>query len=418
MKAVDMEKNWRGLDFLRGLGIFVLLILHSAFYYFAGLWDLDLNDPPLIITVIGFFLMFAGLFGIVSGMVHSIGMKRLAGKEGWTPGRILLKKLVSGAFILIVAYLYFNLTGPGLAEFADRRMNNSVLVELIRNGRLVGLNSERLLYVDSLVMIGTNIVLLGIVWAFLMRIRQLKAWILLILSAAVLGLSLFRIPLYSYYLDLVDSGNRIGALLLFPLVNKNNPILPYLAFGLFGSWLGIRLEEGRSRLPAFLIGLPLLAIGLVFYVFLPDTMLQRAIDLKWYSIMIAQLGLFILLILGALAVFDRRSLKKEPVSPLFEFIARFSRGGLSAFFLESVLSALVWRLITAFFPGLELGIAGALLYGSCLALFWGIALMLWEKAGYRGSIESLYAFVLKRLGFGSTKAGKLRRSVPSTGAAD
>jgi hypothetical protein len=234
----------------------------------------------------------------------------------------------------------------------------------------------------------------------------------------VLGLSLFRLPLYSYYLDLVDSGNRIGTLLLFPLVNKNNPILPYLAFGLLGSWLGLRLEEGHSRIPALLIGFPLLVIGLVFYIFLPDTMLQRAIDLKWYSIMIAQLGLFILLILGALAAFDRKGRSAKRDSPFFSFIARFSRAGLSAFFLESLLSALVWRLLTAFFPGLELGIAGALVYGASLALFWGFALMLWEKSGYRGSIESLYGFALERLGFGSSKAEKLRRAALAAGAAD
>ena len=64
-----MEKNWRGLDFLRGIGIFFLLVMHSAFYYFSGLWDLDLDNPPLIITVIGFLLMFAGLFAMISGAV-------------------------------------------------------------------------------------------------------------------------------------------------------------------------------------------------------------------------------------------------------------------------------------------------------------------------------------------------------------
>ena len=147
-----MERNWQGLDFLRGLGIFGLLIMHSAFYYFGGLWELDLDNPPLIITVIGFLLMFAGLFAILSGTVHGLGMLRLW-RRGWQPGLIFRKKAVSGLFILVVAYLYFILTGPGLAEFANRRMNNSILVELIQSGRLTGTNLERVLYIDSLVMI-------------------------------------------------------------------------------------------------------------------------------------------------------------------------------------------------------------------------------------------------------------------------
>ncbi len=131
-------KPYQGLDFLRGLGIFILLILHSAFYYYSGLWDLDLENPPLIITVIGFLLMFAGLFAIISGAVHGISMHRLVSQPGWSLHRIAGKKISSAVFILIVAYLYFIFTGPGLSDFANRRMNNSILVELIRNGRLGG----------------------------------------------------------------------------------------------------------------------------------------------------------------------------------------------------------------------------------------------------------------------------------------
>ncbi len=84
--------------------------------------------------------------------------------------------------------------------------------------------------------------------------------------------------------------------MLIWLVNKNNPTLPFLAFGLLGSWLGLRLEEKRPSRPSAAFGRqPADRTGMVLYVFLPDTMLQRAIDLKWYSIMIAQMGLFILL---------------------------------------------------------------------------------------------------------------------------
>lgn len=66
-----MRKNWEGLDVLRGIGIFVLLVMHSAFYYFDGLYDLDLNNPPLIVTLIGLMLMFAGVFAMISGLVHT-----------------------------------------------------------------------------------------------------------------------------------------------------------------------------------------------------------------------------------------------------------------------------------------------------------------------------------------------------------
>jgi hypothetical protein len=402
-----MEKNWEGLDFLRGFGIFMLLVMHSAFYYFSGLWDLDLANPPLIITVIGFLLMFAGLFAIISGTVHAVSMTRLAA-GGWPAGRVLRKKLLSAAFILVTAYLYFTLTGPGLSDFAAKSMNNSILVELIRNGRLVGPNLERLLYVDSLVMIGCNILLVSLIWFLLRLAGWLKPQVLLGLAAAVMALSLFRLPLYPYYLEQVGQGHWLQTLALFWLVNKNNPVLPFLAFGLLGAWLGLRLERGRSRKLPLVLGLALFITGMTLYVFLPDTMLQRAIDLKWYSIMLAQMGLFLLMILGALAWLDRPGRSRLPAAPLVRFFRRFSLAGLTAFFWESVVAALVWRGLVLFFPGLQLGIGGALIFGLSLALGWGFLLLAWEKVHYVGSIEYLYGRVISRLGRASSKAAKLR----------
>lgn len=402
-----MDKNWQGIDFLRGLGIFMLLVMHSAFYYFGGLWDLDFDNPPLIITVIGFLLMFAGLFGLISGTVHGISIIRLRRRQTWTLGQIVRKKAVSAFFILIVAWLYFTLTGPGLADFAKRVMNNSILVELIRNGRWVGPNLERLLYVDSLVMIGSNTLLVSLIMVLLIRVRRLTPSALLGLAGAVMLLSLLRLPLYPAYLEQVEQGHWLRVLLLFWLVNKNNPVLPFLAFGLLGAWLGLLLEENRSRKPAFWLGIALFATGMLCYVLLPDTMLQRAIDLKWYSIMLAQMGLFLLLVLGAVGLFDRTG-KPAPAGFLFRFFSRFSYAGLTAFFWESIVSALVWRLLVLVFPALALDIGGALLFGFALAIGWGFLLLFWSRIHYVGSIEYAYGLLIAKIGRTSGKADKLR----------
>ena len=402
------EKPFQGLDFLRGLGIFILLILHSAFYYYGGLFDLDLENPPLIITVIGFLLMFAGLFAIISGAVHGISMHRLVRHHGWSLSRIAAKKLSSAVFVLVVAYVYFIFTGPGLSDFANRRMNNSILVEWIRQGRWAGFNLERLLYVDSLVMIGCNILMVSLIWLGLMKLNQLKAPVLLGLTGAVLLLSLLRLPLYPYYLEQVNQRNWAQVLMLNWLVNKNNPTLPFLAFGLLGSWLGLRLEEKRSNRPALLLGFGLLLMGAAMYIFLPDTMLQRAIDLKWYSIMITQMGLFILLFLAAIAAFDRKKPGRLG-GAILHFFRRFGTAGLTAFFWESVVAALAWRGLTTLVPDLQLGIGGALLFGLGSALLWGLILFLWEKKNYAGSIEHLYALFVSRFGGSSTKGHKLKQ---------
>jgi hypothetical protein len=139
--------------------------------------------------------------------------------------------MVSGLLILIVAYLYFIFTGPGLANMSTKFMSNSILVELFTSGNLIGTTLERVLYVDSLVMIGMNILLMGVFFRLHHRLfKKVNANFYLISAILFFILSLIRIPLYTIYLDALDSGNWPITLLLNWLVNKNNPVFPIFIF--------------------------------------------------------------------------------------------------------------------------------------------------------------------------------------------
>ena len=80
------SKRFVGIDFLRGIGIFVVLILHTAFYSFDGIFDVDFSNPPLMITIIGLLLMFAGIFAMVSGFAHTTQiLSRIESRNHWGP---------------------------------------------------------------------------------------------------------------------------------------------------------------------------------------------------------------------------------------------------------------------------------------------------------------------------------------------
>lgn len=401
-----MKKQYLGLDILRGLGVFVVVWLHSAFYYFDGLYDLDLNNPPLIVTLIGLLLMFAGLFAMISGTAHTLQLHRKA-DDGYEPKKALMFNSISGLLILAIGFAYFIFTGAGLVHFESRSMNNSMLVDLIRYGRISTLLSERVLYIDSLVMIGMNILLMGLFFVLAqrwVRDKKIQSWSSFYLLSAfgVFLVSLVRIPLYDVYLKAV-AGKQLGiVLLLNGFVNKNNPLLPYLAFGLMGAWLASMLKERgwrslmRTALP---LSLALLTTGILLYVGLPDTMLQRSIDLKWYAIMIAQSGLFLGMMLAALWQYDFR--RKEDVRRLSfvnAFLYRFGVAGLTVFFLESVVSACIYRVLSLLIPGLHFGLFASLVYGLALAVCWGFFLMLWEKVQFRYGLEHFYCSVLDHFG--------------------
>lgn len=418
-----MRNRYYGLDFLRGIGIIVVIIFHSAFYHYHDLYEIDFNAPPVTVTIIGLLLMFAGMFGMLSGTAHTIQSIRKLGTEGFTPGDLLKYRLTSGGYILFIAYLYFLFTGPGLVNFAEKSMDRSLFVQMIQDGTSNGISIQRVLYIDSLVMIGTNIILLGIATYILIRlvarngIDSVNAvthlgkaffWIGLIFFA----ISYIRIPLYDVYLDAIDRHQWGLALSLNWLVNKNNPIMPFFTFALLGGWLGCLLYKSniiymaKRVVPA---GLLLMAAGITAYINLPDTMLERSIDPKWYSIMTIQLGLFMLLILISLRVMDfgkQSTGLRQGI--IVKFITRFGVAGLTPFFLESVVSELVFQGLNRSLH-VTLNIGQALIYGTVMAILWGLLLIPWEKRSYRFSIEYFYGKLLKRLG-GSEKERKLKEA--------
>ncbi|KAF0227620.1 MAG: hypothetical protein FD179_58 [Erysipelotrichaceae bacterium] len=383
-----MRKNYLGLDILRGFGIFVLVMMHTAFYHFSGLYDLDLDNPPITVTIIGLMLMFAGLFAMISGLVHTLQYERKITEYKLSTQVILVYIIKSFGWMMLIAYLYFNITGPGIVNMAQRSMDESILVHLINTGKWIMPSLDRFLYIDSLVMIAMNILLVGLLYLILNRWlkSKKKSWLVLILAIVFFMLSLVRIPLYNLYLEGRDTMNWSLILPLNWLVNKNNPILPYFSFALMGMWLAyLLIEKDRyfNRKLGF-FGAVLLIIGVVFYITLPDTMLQRAIDPVWFAIMMAQLGLFALMIGVMIHWFD---VKKRSLKPISRFFSRYSKGGLSVFFIESVVSALIMMVLRQFGLEIKLDILGALAFGLTLSLIWGFVLILWEKKHYKYGIE-------------------------------
>ncbi len=284
-------------------------------------------------------------------------------------------------------------------------------MDLIRFQKLTLPSLDRLTYVDSLVMIGLNIILLTVVFRIMKHVSLKKAPSLFLSLALVwILLSLIRLPLYEFWQTSFDEGRLLYLVPLNLLVAKNNPIFPFFSFALFGSWLATLLLKYdlkvviKKTLP---IGLVLFVTGIVLYLNLEDTMLERQIDLKWYSIMVAQLGLFILLII----LFIKRFSNKSENKLVTIFFTNFSKGGLSAFFFESVISALIYRVLIMVFPDLYFDMTKGLLFGFALAMLWGIGLMIWRKYHFKYSLEYLIANHLNKSA-PSTKLEKLVKTEP------
>ncbi len=404
-------KRLVGLDVIRGIGILLVVFLHSATFNYANIVQVDFEHPPLIITVIGFMLMWAGLFALVSGVAYACTTTtRLS------DGRIALRQVgwqwvLAGGWMLVLHYVYFLVLAPKLIDFEHGQHQYALLPGLIVAGRLLPLTTERIFYSTTLSMIAWNLLLIAPLWRPLLALSEKNPrradLIWGGLGTLVILASLLRIPMYPLTARVIEGRNWLVALILGFVFNKNNPILPYLAFGLFGAWLGLSLavsEKPRRVLGRFaLIGVFWLVAGVVGLFLLPDTMLEREVDLFWYCIILFQLGLFLLLIVGTLALIDFSERWGGALRRLASLLARIGRVSLTIFMLETVLSQTLVRLGDALWPGWNETINVCLAFGALNALLWVGVVALWGRWNCRYGLEWLSVRVFSLLGRPSDK---------------
>jgi hypothetical protein len=203
----------------------------------------------------------------------------------------------------------------------------------------------------------------------------------------------------------IEQGDVLGSLLWGFLVNKNNPILPNLGFGLFGTALGLALadqeRQRRTLVISGAVGALWLACGIVGLFLLPDTMLEREIDLFWYFVTLFQLGLFLLLAVGAVAIAD--VLRPRILDRLSVPVRRLGTASLSVFMLETLLSQVLVRIGDAVWPGWRMDIGPCLAFGALNALLWVAIVGLWARFEFRYSMEWLTVRVHAWLGRPSDK---------------
>jgi hypothetical protein len=124
----------------------------------------------------------------------------------------------------------------------------------------------------------------------------------------------------------------------------------------------------------------------------------------WFTIIVAQVGLFTLLALAAVRFFDVNAQDlSERRARRFHAIERFGVAGLTVFMFETPVSELLSKVLSAAMPGWNDTMGGALLFGAALVVMWGVALKAWERTGYAYGVEWLLVRAQRSAGKESTK---------------
>lgn len=401
--------RYRSLELLRGFGIAAMVFLHGALYQFGSLGSIDLAHPPVVVTLIGFLLMWGGLFAVLSGATHAIrSVQRL---ERGIPFALVRRwELSSGVGFIALGIVYFTLFGPSLLDIESGGRDNSVLVGLIREGRMLMPGASRLLYMNTLFMIGFSTLLVAPCFGLIASRREIRARRSVVavacLACAALGSAWLRIPLYPLFQDAMAERRYGLALVTFWLVAKNDPMWPALGLTLSGSVLGLAITSrervGRLRVPTWL-GIGLIGCGVIGYAIGPDTMLERRIDGTWFAIMLLQAGVVLVGVTAAHRLLDREDAGHHAPGAIERALNRFSRASLSVLFGETIVAELAGRLLGWISPGWNRSFLTVVLFGVASMLFWAFALAAWERFAYRGSLDRGWVVVMNSIGRPSSR---------------
>jgi len=56
-----MNKRIDSLDYLRGISLILVVFFHTSVYSFVNIDKIDFNNPPIIVVMISFLVLWGGL---------------------------------------------------------------------------------------------------------------------------------------------------------------------------------------------------------------------------------------------------------------------------------------------------------------------------------------------------------------------
>jgi hypothetical protein len=326
----DRARRVVTLDILRGLAITGMVFLHNGAFHFAGL-EAALASPPPWLVAFGFLLLWAGLFGVVSGAANATAtLRRLEREKKSSPGAWRYPPaLVAGALqtfaILFVLHWVWTVVVANSAVLPDPHdptLRVTLVPGLMYYGFFPRIHPENWVFASALWMIAANVLLVSLVLRWLYRKGPphpgdgLARSLLVLAAAVLLATPLLRALLFGPMMALVERGGWAILAAVPPalLVNDPNPVFPFFAYGLIGAVVGAALARGTPRRTLYLqmgvCGGLLLALGGAGLFASGGVKLAGREEiwgqstLYFSSLCYLLLGLFAWLVVGLLASFD------------------------------------------------------------------------------------------------------------------
>lgn len=401
MNDLTGNKRIGSLDVLRGLALMLIIFFHSSIYNFANIHKIDFENPPLLIIIMSFMALWGGVFIIYSMVINTIMLlRRSEGNLNFKPFRYVV---ITGLIYVVLHYLLNIFLGRWNIDFINNMPDLTVVAGSLRDARLEFPEYTKFFEGSSLSTIAFNLILLAPVLFLLLKYvrKERNRYILSGLTGTlIMILSFARISIFPMSERAVESHHYLLATFFSFTIANPYPLLPYMAYGLIGMMIGLMAYHGRKRL----LKLYAAPLGLLFFLYGLAGMMQfdKSIskpDFFWYFKTCFELGIFILMAVPGLLI--QPGNRRLPIR--LNLLRWFSRVSLTIYLLETTTSELFRMVWLHVVPGWNQTINGCLLFGGMNVLLWSIILFLWQKAGFRFSIEYFWVMLFRRLGKQSTK---------------
>jgi surface polysaccharide O-acyltransferase-like enzyme len=393
----------QSLDILRGIAIIFIILFHSSIYNFANIHKLDFSNPPIIIILMSFMALWGGIFIIYSMVVNSY---MLIGRLKQNQSTKIFSHLAIVSLLLLVTHYILNIfLGRWNVDFVNNQPDMTFVASTLRNMTLTFPHITKFFEGSSLSTIALNLLFLTTLLYFLFKDNGMekKNRNYLILASSGFFIMLFsfiRVSLYHLFDESIATNNYLLSLVYSFVLNNPYPLLPYLAYGCFGTLIGLLIFEQRRDLLKKIIlptGLFFIAFGIIGMMNFEKTISKP--DYFWFFKTNFELGIFLLLIPGIYLLLESR----KYILCKLTFLKWFSGISLTIYLSETLISEILRIIITPIVPSWNQTINGCLLFGTFNIIIWFIILFFWKKADFKYSLEYFWVKLFKRLNKESTK---------------
>lgn len=404
---MNINKRLESLDFLRGMALMFIILFHASIYNFANIHKLDFGNPPIVVLLMSFMALWGGIF-IIYSMVVNARMLFLRSQKG-ADFKIFSYSIFAGIVYIFFHYLLNIVFGRWNIDFISNMPDLTVAAGSFRNMQLTLPHITKFFEGSSISAIAFNLIILSLILYFIFKNGGIgKAgrdyFILGMSGFLIMVFSFVRVPIFELFSQSISGKNYLLAAFFSFTVANPYPLLPYLAYGIFGAMIGIMLYLNRDDLFKKII----IPLGVFFGIYGLAGMInfQKTIskpDYFWYFKTNFELGLFLLMLVFTIIILQPRAKMLGRLSP----VMWFSRVSFTVYMLETLISEInriVWLLLI---PGWDQTINGCLAFGAANVIIWVVILFFWRKNDFKYSLEYFWVLFFNKLGRKSTKMDSL-----------